>query len=277
MNKKNAYIIVIGNEKGGTGKSTISMHLIISLLRQGLKVGSIDLDGRQRTLTHYIQNRIDFMNKRQISLPLPEHIVVKPSDYTDAISCKKDEDLIEREITNLSQTCDVIIIDVAGSDNHLFRAGHRYADLLITPINDSLLDLDVIAKINPETMEMISPSHYAERVWQAKKERAVKRLPPLNWFIIRNRLFHVESKNKKQMEKLLKNLSKRLGFSWLPGMGERVVFRELFLKGLTISDIRDKGVDINLSISNVAARQEIRNIVDAVFTCINEQLKKTAS
>ncbi|MGD9638503.1 MAG: division plane positioning ATPase MipZ [Alphaproteobacteria bacterium] len=277
MDKNNAHIVVVGNEKGGTGKSTISMHLIVSLLRSGLKVGSIDLDGKQRTLTHYIQNRVSFVEKSGVNLPIPEHIVLKPSEYNDEISCKKDEQLLEEEIKNLAETCDVIIIDVAGSDNHLFRAGHRYADTLITPINDSLLDLDVIAKINPDTLEMTSPSHYAEKVWQAKKERVAKGLKTLNWFVIRNRLFHVESKNKKQMEKLLKNLSKRLGFSWIAGMGERVIFRELFLKGLTISDIRDKGININLSISNVAARQEIRNITDTIFMCINEQLKKSAS
>ena len=277
MNQNKAHIVVIGNEKGGTGKSTISMHLIISLLRSGLKVGSIDLDGRQRTLTHYIQNRMNYINKTNIMLPMPEHIVVKPSNYTDELSCKKDEQLLDTEINNLCRHCDVIIIDVAGSDNHLFRAGHRYADTLITPINDSLLDLDVIAKINPDTLQMTAPSHYAERVWQARKERAAKGFKPLNWFVLRNRLFHIESKNKKQMTNLLKNLSQRIGFSWLAGVGERVIFREMFLKGLTISDIRDKGVNISLSMSNVAARQEIRSITDTVLLCISEQFKKNAS
>jgi chromosome partitioning protein len=51
------YVIVVGNEKGGSGKSTAAMHLIVALAKLDFKLGSIDLDARQSSLSRYIANR----------------------------------------------------------------------------------------------------------------------------------------------------------------------------------------------------------------------------
>jgi chromosome partitioning protein len=55
-----SLIVVLGNEKGGSGKSTTAMHLAVALLRQGKRVGTIDLDARQGTFSRLIENRESF-------------------------------------------------------------------------------------------------------------------------------------------------------------------------------------------------------------------------
>lgn len=65
-----AHIIVVGNEKGGAGKSTVSMHVATALSRMGHKVGTLDLDLRQKTLGRYIENRNAFLTQQDLTLPL---------------------------------------------------------------------------------------------------------------------------------------------------------------------------------------------------------------
>lgn len=257
-------VIVIGNEKGGTGKSTLAMHLIASFLRQGKAVSSIDLDGRQGTLTHYIQNRAAYAERHGLSLALPQHLTVSVREDLSPQERRADEEAFSAQIADLSADSDVVLIDTPGADNALFRQAHAFADLLITPINDSLIDLDVLAKIDPETLTVKAPSHYAQAVWQARQKRVQMKKKPVAWFVLRNRLMHVSTRNEKIMWKLLEALGRRINFTPLPGLGERIIFRELFLKGLTLLDMENKKAGIEMSISHIAARQELRQILQAV-------------
>ncbi len=255
-----AHVIVVGNEKGGTGKSTLSMHLIVSLLERGLSVGSIDIDARQATLTRYIQNRKNRPDFAQLDLACPDHVAVPPSDDQAA-----DEARLLEAIARHKADHDVVVIDTPGSDHYLSRLGHSFADTLITPLNDSLVDLDVLARVDPQTMRVARPSHYAEMVWETKKTRAMRgERAVVEWIVLRNRLAHLDARNKQTMEKLLAELAKRVGFRVVPGLGERVIYRSLFLEGLTLLDLRHKVPGFEMSMSHVAARQELRTVVDAI-------------
>lgn len=257
-------VVVIGNEKGGTGKSTLAMHLIASFLKEGKKVSSIDLDGRQGTLTHYIQNRAAYAERTGMALDLPQHMSVTVRENPDAAERQEDEKAFADQLAALSAESDVVVIDTPGADNYLFRLAHVYADILITPLNDSLIDLDVLAKIDPETLTVKTPGHYAQTVWQARQKRAALRKKASSWFILRNRLMHVSTKNEKIMRRLLDSLGERIRFTPLGGLGERIIFRELFLKGLTLLDVDDKRSEIEMSVSHIAARQELRTIRTAL-------------
>ncbi len=254
-----AHVIVIGNEKGGSGKSTVAMHLIISLLRGGLRVGTIDLDARQATLTRYIENRAAYAKVYGLTLPMPEHFPIPPTG-NQAL----DEGKLSDIMTHLRGHCDTIVIDTPGSDHYLSRAGHSFADTLITPLNDSFIDLDVLGRVDAETMKIKGPSHYAEMVWEIKKRRAVRDGGSIAWVVLRNRLSHVSARNKQVMEKLIKDLADRIGFYQIQGLGERVIYRELFLTGLTLLDLNKDGVKVEMSMSHVAARQELRQLLDAI-------------
>jgi chromosome partitioning protein len=263
--RKRAHIVVVGNEKGGTGKSTISFHLAVNFLQQGLRVATVDLDGRQGTLTRYVQNRMHFVeNNKDINLKVPKHLQVSARNYADQAACKDDITRLAAEIEKLAYEHDVIIIDTPGSNNHLFRAGHGYADTLITPINDSLIDFDVLAIVNSDTMIIDNPSKYSEFVWDVRKNRASSGAGSMQWIVVRNRLTHLDARNKRQVRQLINDLAKRIGCRTVPGLGERVIYRELFLKGLTVLDIADPALGVDMSMSHVSARRELRSLIDAI-------------
>lgn len=253
-----AHIIVIGNEKGGTGKSTVAMHLVVSLLTLGASVGTIDLDARQATLTRYVENR----RRRAAAghpLRMPDHEEIPPTADEAA-----DEARFLAALERLRVAHDVVVIDTPGSNHPLSRLGHSYADTLVTPLNDSFIDLDVLAKVDPDSMKISRPSHYSEMVWDTKKVRALRgEKAVVDWFVLRNRLSTLDARNKRVMERLLSELAKRIGFRLVGGLGERVIYRELFLDGLTLFDLGE-GSGVEMSLSHVAARQELRRLVDAL-------------
>ena len=258
-----AHVITIGNEKGGSGKSTAAMHLIVALLQSGRSVASIDLDQRQGTLTRYIENRRAYAKRHDLSMPQPTHETVAPTaDPRRSAAVEDEEDRLHAVLQRLARDRDVIVIDTAGGDTNLTRLGHSYADTLITPLNDSFIDLDVLARIDGESMKIGGPSHYAEMVWEQKIKRATRDGGSIDWIVMRNRLSTLDARNKRRMARSLHDLALRMGFRVIAGFGERVIYRELFLKGLTLMDLRQASGRLNLS--HVAARQEVRSVVEAV-------------
>ena len=231
-NATRARIIVFGNEKGGSGKSTAAVQVAIGLLRRGHRVATLDLDARQGTLTRYMSNR-----DAHGGLPMPNHAAILPSTLNDgAEAAKADREAFDATLTGLSGM-EFVIADTPGNDTTLSRLAHARADTLVTPINDSFIDFDLLARVDPKTRKILGPSIYAEAVWDRRKERAMARGVPIDWIVMRNRLGHSEARNKKEMGEALDELAKRIGFRVADGFGERVIFRELFLSGLTLFDL----------------------------------------
>ena len=263
---KEPLVIVFGNEKGGTGKSTLAMHVITSLLYDNWRVGCIDVDGRQGTLSRYVENRQRFITANQSKIPMPDHRRILESKSTDV-------NLVEHALNELID-CDVVVIDSPGNDTFLSRQAHSFADILLTPINDSFIDLDVLVHVDDkEDKPGLAPSIYAEMVWEARKRKLMKKGRPTEWIVVRNRLGHLFTKNKERVDRVLEALSGRIGFKLASGFGERVIFRELFLKGLTLLDL-DREKD-TLTISHVAARQELRALMQ--FISVYKMPEKKAS
>ena len=258
------YIIVLGNEKGGSGKSTTAMHVFVAIARQGRTVGAIDLDSRQQSFFRYLDNRATYAEKAGVKLVMPELVAVEPSDhrYRDK-AAEKDRENLHAAVAHLHETCQFVIIDTPGAATPLSEVAHAMADTLITPMNDSMVDFDLLGRLDPRTGKIAGPSVYSEMVWSARQVRAAEGLPPTDWVVLRNRMSTLESKNKRKVGKALANLSKRIGFRVIPGFAERVIFRELFETGLTLLDLKQDG-DVALTLSHVAARQELREMVKAL-------------
>ncbi len=256
--------MVLGNEKGGTGKSTTAAHLIVALLKRGFSVGSIDLDARQGSLSRCLENRADYAKRAGLPLELPEHRRIHRSE-ADARGAAEWEEkrALEGAVAALADR-NFIVMDTPGSDSFLSRAGHACAEILITPMNDSFLALDLLARIDNEGHQILGPSLYSQMVWEQRQQRAIARLPPMDWIVMRNRLSHIDARNKREIGRLLELLSERIRFRLAPGFGERVIFRELFPKGLTLLDLREDDTAIPLSMSHVAARQEVRALLRAI-------------
>lgn len=244
-----AHIIVVGNEKGGSGKSTTSMHVATALARMGHRVGALDLDVRQRSFGRYLENRAHFAARERLDLPMPRLGALNP-DQTDPLS---------PAMTALEAECDFILLDCPGSHTRLSQMAHSLADTLITPMNDSFIDFDLLARLSPEG-KILGPSIYAEMVWGARQMRGEAGAGPIDWLVLRNRLGTQAMHNKRKVGSALTTLSKRIGFRVAPGFSERVIFRELFPRGLTLLDLRDIGTE-QLSLSNIAARQELRDLI----------------
>lgn len=274
---KKAWVIVLGNEKGGSGKTTTCMHLIISLLRLGFTVGSIDIDSRQRSLSRYLENRRQTMLKEGVTLPQPQHIVIQRSPFNIVQEAEEDErERFTKALARVASANDFVVVDSPGSDTFLARVAHAHADTIITPINDSFVDLDVLATVDGQTMKIIKPSIYSEMVWEQKLQRAKRDGGSIEWIVMRNRLSNIDAKNKRFMTQVTTELSRRIGFRVAPGFSERVIFREMFLQGLTVLDIMETSGNTSLSLSHVAARQEVRDLLKTLqIPLITDRLSKT--
>jgi chromosome partitioning protein len=260
-----AHIIVFGNEKGGSGKTTAAMHIAVSLARMGKRVAAIDLDSRQRSFTRQLENRAAFQARSGADIALPEsHVVarsnLKSLDEGAAEEARKFADIL----TDVEARSDFVVIDTPGSDTQLSRIGHAAADTLVTPMNDSFVDFDLLARIDPETYEIKQPSLYSDFVWDCRKKRLMARKPALDWVVLRNRISSTDARNKRRLSSVLDKLSERISFRVAPGFGERVIFRELFPHGLTMLDLPQQGLGIPMAMSHVAARQEVRELLQTL-------------
>ena len=256
-----AHVIVFGNEKGGTGKTTTAMHVAIALARMGKSVATIDLDGRQRTFARYIENRAAFVSRSGNDLPMPLVEVVTRAARTEANADADESARLSDALARAKENADFVVIDTPGNDTTLSRLGHAAADTLVTPMNDSFLDLDLLAKYDPENLDIKGPSLYSEFVWDCRKRRLMTQRANLDWVVMRNRVSSVEARNKKRVAGALDALSSRVGCRVAPGFSERVIFREHFPLGLTMLDLPLTGLAMPLTLSHVAARQEVRELL----------------
>jgi chromosome partitioning protein len=242
------HFIVFANEKGGTGKSTTAVHTAVALAAAGHRVAALDLDSRQRTTTRYLENRAATIRRTGVDLPQPAFAVL--DDQSEAG--------LDAGIAALAPHADVLVIDTPGRDDPVARAAILKADTLVTPMNDSFVDLDLIGQVHPDNFKITKPSFYAELIWNSRTQRAKTTGKSVDWVVLRNRLQHIESHNLRRVGAAMDELARRVGFRVIPGLGERVIFRELFPKGLTLLDLKQLG---EVGIGHIAARQELREMV----------------
>jgi chromosome partitioning protein len=276
---RSAHVIVLGNEKGGSGKSTTCMHVVVGLLKAGQRVATIDLDSRQKSFTHYVENRRAWAERAGLPLEIPTHYRVARAEGAKV----EDNEAIEfanfaQAITAVEHSHDFVVIDTPATDSYLMRLAHSMADTLVTPLNDSFVDFDVLGSVDPSTFAVTGVSHYAEMVRQARRQRRIVDGGATDWIVVRNRLSPISSRNKKIVGESLNELGLRMGFRLVDGFAERVVYREFFPRGLTALDQLDEvtlGTRPNLS--HVTARQEVRVLLDALKLPIDEKGRRRAA
>ena len=239
-----ARVILVGNEKGGAGKSTVAVHLAAALLHEGARVAIVDLDARQQSTGHFFANRAAWDAAQGAGLPQPCAVI--PVRDTESLQAA------------FGVPADFVVVDTPGADTELSRAAHGFADLIVTPMNDSFVDFDMLGVVDPITLEILRPSLYAETVWEARKTRAIRGGRPIDWVVLRNRLASVEARNRRRVDERLATLSRRIGFRPIAGLRDRVIYRELFPFGLTVSDLSKAVRPVQVSLTHVAARQELR-------------------
>ena len=273
-----AHVIVVGNEKGGTGKSTTAMHIALALLKAGQRVATIDLDSRQSSFTHYVENRSAWAKRAKLDLELPMHFRVARGegvrvDENEAVEFSS----FSRAITEVEHSHDFVVIDTPGADTYPTRLAHSMADTLITPLNDSFLDFDVLAAIDPQTFAVTGTSHYSEMVREARRQRRHVDGKVFDWVVMRNRLSVLGSRNRRLIADGAHELAAQLGFRFIDGFSERVVYREFFPRGLTaLDDLDEQTLGTRPSMAHRTARQEVEALLAALKLPIDERGRQRA-
>lgn len=274
-----AHIVVLGNEKGGAGKSTLAIHVAVALLNLGQSVATVDLDLRQKSLTCYIENRRAWAKRSGTALALPEHHCVprgttQKLDENETLEFAGFVDIL----TMVEPTHNFIVIDTAGTDTHLTRLAHSMANTLITPLNDSFVDFSVLGTVDPETYSLTGESHYARMVREARQQRRLADGAQLDWVVVRNRVSSLESRNMQRIARGLGELALRLGFRLADPLGDRVIYREFFPRGITALDNLDKKtLGARPVLSHAMARKELTSLIETLKLPIDERAQQRAA
>ncbi len=278
-NKQSAHVVVLGNEKGGSGKSTTALHIAVALLKAGQRVATIDLDSRQQSFTHYIENRRAWAERAGVALELPTHYCVPRAEGPSVEGNEAEEFAgFSKAIGAIEHTHDVVVIDTPGSDTYLMRLAHSMADTLVTPLNDSFLDFDVLGTLDQTTFAVTGESHYAAMVREARRQRRLVDGKLTDWIVVRNRLSTLSSRNKRLVGDGIAELAKRLALRSVDGFAERVVYREFFPRGLTaLDDLDETTLGTRPSLSHVTAREEVIGLLNALHLPLSEHGKRRAA
>ena len=274
-----AHVVVLGNEKGWSGKSTTALHIAVALMKAGQRVATIDLDCRQQSFTRYINNRQAWARRTGLDLDLPVHRCIK-AGLTMHVADNEDSELTQftDAVSAVERTFDFIVIDTPGTDSYLMRLAHSMADTLVTPINDSFLDFDVLGTVDPQTYAVTGESHYAEMVRDTRRKRRQLDGASSDWIVVRNRLSMIGSRNKQLVAEGLTELSFRLGFRSVDGFAERVVYREFFPRGLTaLDDIDETTLGTRPNLGHVTAREEVTSLLRQLKLPLDERGRRRAA
>jgi chromosome partitioning protein len=254
-----ASVIVVGNEKGGAGKSTIAIHTAAALMHAEAKVAVLDLDLRQQSTNHFFANRRAWLAANNTVAPMPTE-----DRLGGGLAALPEAEILarfEEAFARAREDADFVIIDTPGSDTAISRAAHGLADLIVTPMNDSFVDFDMLGVVDPVTLELKRHSLYSETVWESRKARAARDRKMIDWVVLRNRLAPTEARNRKRLDERVEALSRKVGFRVGPGLRDRVIYRELFPFGLTVADLSLGMRPVAMSLQHVAARQELRALM----------------
>ena len=224
----NAHLVVFANEKGGVGKSTLAFHCALALAHLGKRVLAIDCDRRQQTLRHLLEARDGTMRALKVDLPRPSHAVLD----------KQSGALLLQEIERLGRDCDFILIDLPGHDSPVARRAIALANTIVTPVNCSPADIHGLGSVNPVNHQLRKAAPFAELIVAMRAERIVSGLDPFDWVVVKNRIRRCELRLILSADRDLATMARDLGFRFINGLTERLIYRELLPFGLSHSDLR---------------------------------------
>lgn len=126
-------ILLIGGDKGGTGKTTLAANLAVCLMAKNKSVILVKTDNNNNISDWYEQ-------RKENNLPLMPLIESFGS--------------VEKDLKILSSRADVIIVDTAGYDSKEFRSALKCADRLLSPIRpSSSTEVNSLSKLNEIIIE----------------------------------------------------------------------------------------------------------------------------
>lgn len=258
--QKLARVVVVANEKGGAGKSTIAALIATTMLYRGQKVAVFDLDLRQQSLSTFFANRRTWTPTSGIAAPMPQEYKLAPDADELAADPERAMALLKQGLPMAMRSHDLVILDTPGADTPLNRYAHLQADLVVTPMNDSFIDFDLLGKVDPKTLTLLRPSIYSRIVTEARTARSARGLD-LDWVVLRNRVGVAEGRNHRQIGINLKALAEQIGFRLGPSLRERVTYREIFPYGLTLADLSANLKPADIASPRTPVREEVADLI----------------
>lgn len=252
-----AIFIVLGNERGGVGKTTLAANLGVAIARSGITAALLELDGRQRSLARWLERRVATARRNSESLTIPAHEVLVPARF-DSISLNEERDfaMLSAAVERLDRIADVIVADTASGDSYLTRLAHSLADIVLTPVEDSFAARDLLA------------GGYGRTIAEARRSRDGMGDGRVDWIVVENRRGAVPGRADGAIGMPLAALAREHGFRTAPGLREQLVHRALFAEGRAVCDATPhEGLRLPLSATDarVAARQEVEALVSALY------------
>jgi chromosome partitioning protein len=171
--------------------------------------------------------------------------------------------LFAEEIGAVEHDYEFVVIDTPATDSYLMRLAHSLADTLVSPLNDSFIDVDVFSHVNHDRSQRGAVAHYADLVMEARRKRRIVDNGVIDWVMVRNRMATIASNNARQVALSVSRLATELRFRVAEGLHDRVIFRELFPIGLTALDPIEEAAS-GLNNSQTAARREIEGLLEAL-------------
>ena len=267
-----AVFVVLGNEKGGVGKSTIAANLSVGIAKMGVSVGLLDLDGRQRTIACWHQRRIDASECGDVPMAIPMLAVTEPATF-DSISLNEecDYETFKRAVAKLDKACDVIIADTPPGDNYLAQLSHRVADIVLTPVEDGVFDREVLFGQGAERLEGHKAKSYAATIEQARQMRHETSDVQFDWLVVQNRRRArscLSFPHSSSARSPLDEIGSEMGFRTYSGLKERPVYRNLFASGRSVFDYDAAGpsaIGHAAVDARIRACEEVSDLISSLY------------